>query len=240
MRIFVLTGAGISAESGVATFRDAHGLWENHDIMDVATPEGFVRNPALVQRFYDARRAQLATVAPNAAHAALARLQRELPGDVTLVTQNVDDLHERAGGDPLHMHGELLKARCTARCTTEGNAMRWTGPLTGAACPECGARLRPHIVWFGEMPMRLDEIDAALEACDVFAAIGTSGEVYPAAGYVELARRIGARTVEINLEPSGGPGFDDVRIGPATREVPAWVDDMLTGTGPTGTRQTVS
>ena len=227
MRIVILTGAGVSAESGVATFRDANGLWEEHDVTDVATPEGFARDPALVQRFYDARRARLVAVAPNAAHVALARLQRALPGAVTLVTQNVDDLHERAGGEVVHMHGELLRARCTAR----GNAMAWTGPLTGAACPECGATLRPDIVWFGEMPMRTDEIDAALARCDLFAAIGTSGGVYPAAGYVEVARARGARTVEINLEPSGNPGFDEVRTGLATRAVPAWVDEVLASAG---------
>ena len=228
MRIVILTGAGVSAESGVATFRDANGLWEEHDIMDVATPEGFARDPALVQRFYDARRAQLAGVAPNAAHAALARLQRDLPaGAVTLVTQNVDDLHERAGADPIHMHGELLRARCTAR----GHVLDWAGPLTGAACPDCGAPLRPHIVWFGEMPMRTDEIETALASCDAFAAIGTSGEVYPAAGYVTLARAVGARTVEINLEPSGNPAFGEVRAGPATVAVPAWVDEMLASEG---------
>ena len=224
MRIVILTGAGVSAESGVATFRDANGLWEAHDIMDVATPEGFARDPALVQRFYDARRAQLAGTEPNAAHVALARLQRALPGGaVTLVTQNVDDLHERAGANPIHMHGELLRARCTAR----GDVLGWTGPLAGAACPDCGAPLRPHIVWFGEMPMRTDEIEPALAACELFAAIGTSGEVYPAAGYVELARASGARTVEINLEPSGNPAFGEVRAGPATATVPAWVDEML-------------
>ncbi len=225
MNIVILTGAGLSAESGIRTFRDANGLWENHDIMDVATPEGFARDPALVHRFYDARRVQLGSVAPNAAHSALARLQRKLGIAVTVVTQNVDDLHERAGGDAIHMHGELLKARCTA-CD---DVRPWSAPLGGAACPVCEAPLRPHIVWFGEMPLRLDEIDAALDALgpgDAFAAIGTSGEVYPAAGYVEVARRRGARTVEINLSPSGAP-FDEVRAGPATREVEAWVDAVL-------------
>ena len=167
MNLFILTGAGVSAESGVATFRDANGLWEDHDIMDVATPEGFAKDPALVQRFYDARRAQLGTVAPNAAHEALARLQRAHTGRVTIVTQNVDDLHERAGAEVLHMHGELLRARCTAHAPRP--------PLDGAAggrgLPDCGAPMRPDIVWFGEMPMHLDAIDAALADADLFAAV---------------------------------------------------------------------
>ena len=224
MNVFVLTGAGVSAESGIRTFRDANGLWEGHDVMAVATPEGFAADPALVHRFYDARRAQLATVAPNAAHEALARLQRESTGRVTIVTQNVDDLHERAGAEVLHMHGELRRARCTAR----GHVHAWDGPLAGARCPDCGAPMRPHIVWFGEMPMRLDEIGEALAGAELFAAIGTSGEVYPAAGYVDAARAAGARAVEINLEPTGGARFDEVRAGPATRAVPAWVDGLLT------------
>ena len=229
MNLFVLTGAGLSAESGVATFRDANGLWENHDIMDVATPEGFARDPALVHRFYDARRAQLAEVAPNAAHLALARLQREVRegnrGRVTIVTQNVDDLHERAGADVLHMHGELLRARCTAHA----HVHRRRGALAGATCPDCGSALRPDIVWFGEMPMHLERIDTALADADLFAAVGTSGEVYPAAGYADAARAAGIRTVEINLAPSAPERFDEVRVGPATREVVRWVDELLGG-----------
>ena len=225
MNLFILTGAGVSAESGVATFRDANGLWEDHDIMDVATPEGFAKDPALVQRFYDARRAQLGTVAPNAAHEALARLQRAHTGRVTIVTQNVDDLHERAGAEVLHMHGELLRARCTAHA----HVHPWTGPLAGAACPDCGAPMRPDIVWFGEMPMHLDAIDAALAGADLFAAVGTSGEVYPAAGYADAARAAGIRTLEINLAPSDAARFDEVRVGPATVEVVAWVDALLDG-----------
>ena len=226
--VFVLTGAGVSAESGIRTFRDANGLWEGHDVMAVATPEGFAADPALVHRFYDARRAELDRVRPNAAHEALARLQRELDGRVTIVTQNVDDLHERAGAEVLHMHGELRRARCTAR----GHVHRWSDPLAAAVCPDCGASMRPDIVWFGEMPMHLDRIETALAGADLFAAIGTSGEVYPAAGYAEAARAAGIPTVEINLEPTGGARFDEVRAGPATREVPAWVDALLSGARP--------
>lgn len=224
MNIVILTGAGVSAESGVPTFRDANGLWEGHDVMDVATPEGFARDPALVQRFYDERRAALAGVEPNAAHRALARLQREHRGNVTLVTQNVDDLHERAGSEVLHMHGELRRARCLD-CS---GVHPWLEPIGSTGrCPACGGGLRPHIVWFGEMPFELERIGEALGGCDLFVAIGTSGEVYPAAGFVHEARAANARTLEINLVPSGGAGFDEVRAGAATREVAAWVAEVL-------------
>jgi len=227
MRVVILTGAGVSAESGVKTFRDGGGLWEGHAIEDVATPEAFARNPALVHAFYDARRRQVQGVEPNAAHLALARLEAELPGELTLVTQNVDDLHERAGSRRvLHMHGELLRARCLA-C---GDTFAWREDLGHAPpCPDCGrARLRPDIVWFGEMPYRMEVIQDALAACDLFAAIGTSGVVYPAAGFVSLAAGAGARTVELNLEASGKNWlFDEVREGPATSVVPEWVDELL-------------
>lgn len=227
--IVILTGAGISAESGVATFRGPDGLWEGHRVEDVATPEAFRRDPALVQAFYDARRAKLETVEPNAAHEALARLDAEWPGELLIVTQNVDDLHERGGAKRvLHMHGELRSAWCLG-CDAR---MRWDGELSsGPACRECGApRLRPDIVWFGEMPYRMDEIDAALMKADLFVSVGTSGAVYPAAGYVQTARYLGARTLEINLEPSQGSFFfDESRIGRAGELVPAWVDEMLTG-----------
>ena len=226
MNIVVLTGAGVSAESGVPTFRDANGLWEGHDVMDVATPEGFARDPVLVQRFYDQRRAALARVEPNAAHHALARLQREHVGRVTLVTQNVDDLHERAGSEVLHMHGELRRARCLL-CR---RAHPWREDIgTTARCPACGGALRPHIVWFGEVPFGLERIAAALGTASRFVAIGTSGEVYPAAGFVREAKAHGARTLEINLAPSGASDFDEVRAGPATREVVAWVEELLDG-----------
>jgi NAD-dependent deacetylase len=225
--IFVLTGAGISAESGVATFRGPDGLWEGHRVADVATPEAFRRDPALVQKFYDARRAKLGTVEPNAAHLALTRLDAEWPGELMIVTQNVDDLHERAGASRvLHMHGELKSAWCLA---CDGR-FPWEDDLAhGPACPGCGvARLRPDIVWFGEIPYEMDRIDAALMKADLFVSIGTSGAVYPAAGYVQTARYLGARTLEMNLEPSQGSFFfDESRIGRAGELVPAWVDETL-------------
>jgi NAD-dependent deacetylase len=223
--IVILTGAGISAESGVRTFRDAGGLWEGHRVEDVATPEGFARDPALVHAFYNARRRQLAEVAPNAAHAALADLERRWPGEVLLVTQNVDDLHERAGSVALiHLHGELLKARCG----TCGSVQGWMEDLDAATpCPACGGKaMRPHIVWFGELPFELPRIYRALERCGLFLAIGTSGLVYPAAGFVAAAER--AWTVELNLERSGvADAFAEHRAGPATESVPAFVAALL-------------
>ena len=226
--IVVLTGAGISAESGLATFRGPDGLWEGHRVEDVATPEAFRRDPALVQRFYDARRAQLADVLPNPAHHALARLDAAWRGQLLIITQNVDDLHERAGARRLlHMHGELKSAWCTA-C---GARMRWEAPLGDApACPACGGRatLRPDIVWFGEMPYGMEQIDAALSRADLFVSIGTSGAVYPAAGFVRTAQHYGADRLEMNLDPSGGSlFFSETRLGPAGVLVPAWVDEVL-------------
>jgi NAD-dependent deacetylase len=226
--LVILTGAGISAESGLRTFRDAGGLWEGHRVEDVATPEGFRRDPGLVQRFYDARRRQLDTVAPNAAHLALARLERDWPGEVLLVTQNVDDLHDRAGSTRLiHLHGELLKARCLA-C---GAVSRWEADLEpGPPCPACGEpALRPHIVWFGEQPLQLPCIFEALDRCGLFVAIGTSGLVYPAAGFVQAVPRT-AWTVELNLERSEvADAFLERRAGPATEVVPAFVEELLAG-----------
>ena len=223
--IVILTGAGISAESGVRTFRDAGGLWEGHRVEDVATPEGFKRDPGLVHAFYNARRRQLAEVAPNAAHFALAELERGWDGEVLLVTQNVDDLHERAGSRNLiHLHGELLKARCE-HC---GGVHAWEEDLDAAThCPACGAKaLRPHIVWFGELPFELPRIYDALEPCSLFLAIGTSGLVYPAAGFVAAAER--AWTVELNLERSGvADAFREHHAGPATETVPAFVEALL-------------
>jgi NAD-dependent deacetylase len=226
--IVILTGAGVSAESGLATFRGADGLWEGHRVEDVATPEAFRRDPALVHQFYDARRARLGTVAPNAAHKALARLDTEWPGELLLVTQNVDDLHERAGSKRLiHMHGELTKGWCVG-CDQR---FPWTGPMGEAAsCPSCGAagRVRPDIVWFGEMPYEMERIEEALRRCDLFASIGTSGAVYPAAGFVQTARYCGARTLELNLDPSqGSVFFHESRIGKAGELVPAWVEEVL-------------
>ena len=226
--IVILTGAGISAESGLATFRGPDGLWEGHRVEDVATPDAFARDPTLVQAFYDARRARLREVEPNAAHAALARLDAEWPGELLIVTQNVDDLHERAGARRvLHMHGELGSAWCRA-CDSR---MRWDRDLGDhPACPSCGAagRLRPDIVWFGEMPYEMDRIDRALMDADLFVSIGTSGAVYPAAGFVQTARHCGARTLEMNLDPSlASFHFHESRTGQAGELVPAWVEEML-------------
>jgi NAD-dependent deacetylase len=226
--IVVLTGAGISAESGLATFRGPEGLWEGHRVEDVATPRAFARDPDLVQSFYDQRRARLKEVEPNAAHRALARLDAEWPGKLLIVTQNVDDLHERAGARRiLHMHGELKSAWCLS-CDAR---VRWDEDLRhGPPCPQCGVAgsLRPDIVWFGEMPYRMDDIDRALGRADLFVSMGTSGAVYPAAGFVQTARYVGARTLEINLEPSQGSlFFHESRIGRAGELVPAWVDDLL-------------
>lgn len=224
MNIVILTGAGISAESGIKTFRDANGLWENHAIEDVATPEAYQRNPALVQQFYNARRAQLLDprVQPNAAHHALVKLEQNWPGDFLLVTQNVDDLHSRAGSKKLvHMHGELLKARCIKTgavqdCREDLNV-------------ECG--LRPHIVWFGEIPFELDRIFSALGECDLFLSIGTSGQVYPAAGFVSAAKSNGrarVQAIEVNPDASANHSlFDRAIRATATSGVPSLVDELL-------------
>lgn len=225
--IVILTGAGISAESGIGTFRDKGGLWEQHRVEDVATPEAFARDPDLVLRFYDMRRAAIQAAEPNAAHAALARLDAEWPGNLLIVTQNVDDLHERAGARRLiHMHGEHLSAWCMA-CDVRS---AWRAPMIDRPpCPACGARaLRPDIVWFGEMPYAMDRILTAIHRADLFVSIGTSGAVYPAAGFVRDARAAGAATLELNLEPSqGSRWFDEARHGAATELVPAWVAERL-------------
>ena len=226
--ILVLTGAGVSAESGLATFRGPDGLWEGHRVEDVCTPEAFRRDPALVHAFYNARRAKLASAEPNAAHKALAQLDAQWPGELLLVTQNVDDLHERAGSKRLiHMHGELVRGWCL-RCNER---FGWAGPMgEGAECPLCSAtgRVRPDIVWFGEMPHEMDRIEEALQRCDLFVSIGTSGAVYPAAGFVQTARYCGAKTLEMNFEPSlGSVFFDESRVGKAGERVPAWVEEVL-------------
>ena len=229
--IVILTGAGISAESGIDTFRGANdgrgGLWEQHRVEDVATPEAFARDSELVLRFYDMRRAAIQTKAPNPAHLALARLDAAWRGNLLIVTQNVDDLHERGGaGRVLHMHGEHLNAWCTA-CDVRH---RWTGPLIDRpGCPACGEpALRPDIVWFGEMPYRMDEIYGAVRDADLFVSIGTSGAVYPAAGLVRTARDLGVQTLELNLERSQGSAwFHETRLGPASELVPAWVEEIL-------------
>jgi NAD-dependent deacetylase len=225
--IVILTGAGISAESGVATFRGPGGLWEGHRVEDVCTPQALARDPVLVHRFYDARRAGLTSVEPNAAHLALARLDAEWAGDLLIVTQNVDDLHERAGARRvLHMHGELRSALCVA-C---GAREVWEVDMAPAAeCGSCRApALRPDIVFFGEMPYQMERIEAAIAGCDLFVSIGTSGAVYPAAGFVQTARWHSAATLELNLEPSQGSVlFDESRMGPAGELVPAWVDEVM-------------
>lgn len=231
--IVILTGAGVSAESGVPTFRADDGLWLGHRIEDVATPEAFARDPALVQDFYNRRRRQLAEVQPNAAHRALADFAARWAGRLMLITQNVDDLHDRAhagtapgpGFELIHMHGELLKASCTAT----GRVCDWRDDLDprhdSPFSPD--GRLRPHIVWFGEMPLEMHRIEKALAECDLFVSIGTSGAVYPAAGFVRTAHAAGARTVEINLEPSlGADLFDEGVYGPATETVPAFFESL--------------
>ncbi len=231
--VFVLTGAGISAESGLGTFRDkdGQGIWARFDPMKLATPEAFARDPDNVLAFYDLRRRNLLNAKPNAAHQALARLEQALAergGHLTLVTQNIDDLHERAGSRRvIHMHGELLKARCQ-HC---GSVRLWPEDLSPSdVCPDCGRTggLRPHVVWFGEMPLFMDDIDRALRKADLFVAIGTSGAVYPAAGFVAEARAHGLRTCEINLEAADNADlFDERRYGPASQTAPAWVEEFL-------------
>ncbi len=225
--IVILTGAGISAESGLRTFRAEDGLWEDHPVEQVATPEGFRRDPGLVQRFYDERRVNILAAEPNPAHLALARLDAQWNGELLIVTQNIDDLHERAGARRvLHMHGEGLSAWCTA-CDARH---RWEGTLRDAPpCPACGeAALRPDIVWFGEMPYQMGRIFTAIARAELFVSIGTSGAVYPAAGFVQQANSARARTLELNLEHSqGSQWFEETRLGPASELVPAWVEEVL-------------
>ncbi len=239
-RIVILTGAGISAESGINTFRDAGGLWENHRIEDVATPEAFQRDPHGVQSFYNRRREQLRdpAIQPNAAHRALAELEQALPGQVLVVTQNVDDLHERAGSrNVIHMHGELLKARCQSTDTLVPADRDLDPALTCTVCGAAGC-LRPHVVWFGEMPLEMERIYATLAGCERFISIGTSGNVYPAAGFVAEARASGAHTTELNLEPSEQlTAFHEHRHGRATELVPAYVRELLSDTSATLSRQ---
>ncbi len=227
--IVVLTGAGISAESGISTFRDANGLWERYRMEEIASPEAFRRDPDTVHRFYNQRRAQLKTVAPNAAHMALAELERDWAGGFTLVTQNVDDLHERAGSrNLLHMHGEIRKLRCEA-CDIVIYHEDDAG--TALACTACNRNktMRPDIVWFGEIPHALDEIYMAVAQADIFAAIGTSGVVYPAAALADIAKRNGRRceTVEINPNPTGSSAFHRVIAETAVQGVPGWVATLI-------------
>ena len=233
-KIVILTGAGISAESGIDTFRDAGGLWEDHRVEDVATPEGLAKDPELVHHFYNLRRAALRTVEPNAAHIALARLEAGLTaqgGQLTIVTQNVDDLHERGGAkEIIHMHGiltSMLCGICEHRWEHRGDAS------PEMVCPKCYVKSapRPDIVWFGEMPYAMHVIEERLAACDLFVSIGTSGAVYPAAGFVQMAKALGKKTLELNLERSQGSHFfDETRLGPASQLVPQWVEDILNAT----------
>ena len=228
--IVVLTGAGISAESGIQTFRDASGLWHNHRVEAVASPQGFAADPDLVHQFYNLRRKQLlqGDIKPNLAHYALADLERDFGGDFLLVTQNIDDLHERAGSQCLiHMHGELLKMRCSR----SGQLYPITQDMSVNDCCACCNRpayLRPHVVWFGEMPLQMERIGQALAQCDLFIAIGTSGNVYPAAGFVDQALRAGAHTIEINLEPSAvESAFDEHIYGMAGQQVPQFLRRII-------------
>ena len=227
--IVVLTGAGISAESGIKTFRATDGLWEEHRIEDVASPEGFARDPQLVHNFYNIRRHAIASAQPNPAHIALAQFEQTFSGTFTLITQNIDDLHERAGSQNIfHMHGEAFKIRCQA-CTAV--LTHKVDVDVQSACPRCHQRgsLRPHIVWFGEMPFYMEEIYRQLANCDLFVAIGTSGNVYPAAGFFQLARQAGAHTVELNLEPSeNGSLFAECHYGMASEVVPAYFREFKT------------
>lgn len=219
----------MSAESGLKTFRDNNGLWENHPVEQVATPEAFAANPILVHRFYNQRRAQLVQeTKPNRAHEALAEFEQAFTGDFTLITQNVDDLHERGGSQSVvHMHGELRKARCQ----THNRVLPWDEDLsTELICPCCQTPgcLRPHIVWFGEMPLFMDAIETKLAKCDLFIAIGTSGQVYPAAGFQQMAKYSGAKTVELNLAASATAKlFDQQQLGPASELVPRYFSELL-------------
>ncbi len=219
-RVFVLTGAGISAESGVRTFRDSNGLWEQYRFEEVASPEGWAKDAALVWRFYSQRRAQVLTVKPNAAHVALADLEAAMGERLFLCTQNVDPLHERGGSRRVvHMHGELMKSRCES-CDRPPFDDDKLYEQDIARCA-CGARIRPHIVWFGEVPFFMEEIAHALATADVFVTIGSSGAVYPAAGFVRAARANGARTIYVGPEePDNAGAFDECRLGKATEVVP--------------------
>jgi len=229
-KVLVLTGAGISAESGLKTFRDNNGLWENHSVEEVATPEGFRRDPELVYRFYNERRAQLqdGSVHPNKAHEALAKLESQIGNNLQIVTQNVDNLHERAGNkNVLHMHGELM----SAKCTQSQQEKVWTKPLDASDRCDCctpAQKMRPDIVWFNEIPYHMDTIEKHLFECDLFVSIGTSGNVYPAAGFANMARQYGAHTLELNLEPSQAQNlFDEAYYAPASELIPRFVDECV-------------
>jgi NAD-dependent deacetylase len=223
--LFVLTGAGISAESGIPTFRGQDGLWEGHRLEDVATPQAFARDPELVWRFYSMRRAVALRSKPNVGHTALARLEERLGKRMLICTQNVDGLHEAAGSKRvLHMHGQLFQSRCSNRkCPTK--PFRDTRSYEQRShipnCVECGALLRPHICWFNESPFHMKEVIPALEGCDIFLAVGSSGVVQPAASFALIARQNGARTFYVGLEPPANAfAFDEVFFGPAGEQLP--------------------
>jgi len=225
-RLVILTGAGISAESGIQTFRSDTGLWENHRVNDVATPAGFRRNPQLVQQFYNKRRKAVLAAEPNSAHYAIAKLQEHLKDRCFLVTQNIDDLHERAGSEQVcHIHGEVFKVRCTK---DDSHIFKWKTDITESdRCPTCGGALRPHIVWFHEDPFEMELIDQKLETCTHFFSIGTSGNVYPAAGFPSIAKSYGAKLYHFNMVREPEYEWDKQFIGPAGMTVPEVVDGIL-------------
>lgn len=231
--VVVLTGAGISAESGLGTFRDKDGIWTKYPLEDLATPDGFRRNPDFVHEFYNSRRNQLNTARPNAGHEALVILEDFVArhkGKFTLVTQNVDNLHEQAGSSPgnlIHMHGELAKSLCEHCNHSEFCDTNLSVDAVCGACQAAGG-MRPDVVWFGEMPYEMDRIEMALSTCNIFISIGTSGDVYPASGFVRIARSLGAKTVELNLEPSSNAElFNDALYGLGSEIVPQWVQNFV-------------
>ncbi len=234
--IVILTGSGISAESGIDTFRDRGGIWSKVDYREVATPEGFARDPHKVHAFYNSRRQRVRGVQPNAAHLALAELEQAFAGELLVVTQNVDTLHDQAGSQNLiHMHGRISQARCNHCGHVIDSSADMSVQDVCAGCDEAGG-IRPNVVWFGEMPFEMQRINDALRDCDLFISIGTSGKVYPAAGFIAAARRTGAHTAELNLEPSDGASlFTEAYYGPATQIVPAYVDALLVSAHLSGT-----
>ncbi|GJL99525.1 MAG: NAD-dependent protein deacylase [Methyloligella sp.] len=228
-KILILTGAGLSAESGLGTFREENGIWSKYNFEEVATPEGYAADPKRCLDFYNMRRDLHHKATPNTAHKALARLEAEYPGEVVIVTQNIDSLHEAAGSHRIiHMHGQIDRVKCND-CGTTYDYPYGTIEVN-SICPSCNVQgqQRPDVVWFGEMPYDLDEIQKEIDSCFLFISIGTSGSVYPAAGFVNMARKAGAHTVELNLEPSDGAvQFHEAHQGKATEIVPRYVDKLM-------------